>query len=81
MATIGLPRLPDMAGDVIAPMLWASCLCYVMKLVAHVGQQKLFGEAMGTRVSRAILGRLCHIGEVVPYWGGCAILGTLCHVM
>jgi len=38
-------------GDIIPPLMWACGLCYIMKLVAHVGQQKIFGETLGSKPS------------------------------
>jgi len=38
-------------GAIVGPLIWATSLCYIMKLVAHIGQQKIFGEGMGSKAS------------------------------
>ena len=54
-----VPVMVDAAeptADIVGPLLWATTLCYAMKLIAHIGQQKIFGEGFGSRVSvRAIV--------------------------
>lgn len=42
---------PTPSSEIIAPLCWATFLCYIMKLVAHIGQQKIFGEGLGSRAS------------------------------
>ena len=38
-------------GGFYLAILWASFLSWILKMIAHVGQQKLFGEQLGTYVS------------------------------
>lgn len=39
------------SAEVVLPLIWATSLCYAMKLVAHVGQQKIFGERLAQKAS------------------------------
>lgn len=46
-----LPGEPVSHGPFLLACAWANLLSYVLKLVAHVLQQKLIGEPLGSRVS------------------------------